>query len=87
MQFISNYFQTIAIFINSEDCIGNISSKSIRNSPNLFEKLSFEPLKMNFALSLRRDCLIPPHFTDIFIGILGFLLRFNFFFFRIRIFY
>ena len=43
-----NYYQSTAIFVNSDDCMGKISIISIGNNPILFETLNFAPMKMNF---------------------------------------
>ena len=35
-------------YVNSDDFIGNNSSMSIRNNPNLFETIIFGPMKIKF---------------------------------------
>ena len=43
-------------FVNSDDCIGNISSRSITNYIKLFETLIFGPVKMNFYVKTLDLC-------------------------------
>ena len=43
-------------FLNSDDSIGEISTISIRNSPNLFETLIFWPMKINFNVKISDLC-------------------------------
>ena len=49
-------FQKYSDFVNSDDCIGNISSISIRNSPNLFEKLICRPMKIKLNVKTLDLC-------------------------------
>ena len=48
--------QKCADFVNSDECIGKISSISVRNNPYLFETLTFEPMKMNLNVKTLNLC-------------------------------
>ena len=48
---VNIFFKLLAkfsYFVNYDDCIGKISSRSIRSSCNLFETFIFGHVKMNF---------------------------------------
>ena len=69
LQFFLKLRQKYSDFVNSDDCIGMISSISIRNDPNLFQTFIYGPIKISFSVIcasfIWQFCYLFPRFSDL----------------------